>query len=526
MEERLTLRQASAWASDTYGRDITPHNISYLVQYGLISRIGNKHGTSLVSREDLQAYYGSLREREISWREELGEDLNWHLSFDRLKEKETTKHVHRLHPYKGKFIPQLVEYFLDAHTDSYKKARFFKADDIVLDPFCGSGTTLVQAAEMGIHAIGIDVSCFNTFMTNNKLSRVCISELRKAVIGITSRLQQHQIGVRIHTFQNALKKEIGDFNARFFPAPTFKQQVRSGMVDEPSWGREKEEAFLPRYRQLLRDYRIDVGAGGDHTFLGKWYMPTILQQIRFLSSEIEREKPVVRDMLRLILSRTVRTCRATTHADLGTLKDPQFTPYYCKKHAKMCRPLFLLDGWWYRYCLDTVDRLQAFAEVRKVGKQLCVSGDARSIGLTEEIGRHDVGLSSLVASQKIRGVFSSPPYLGVIDYHEQHAYAYELFGFPRLDKSEIGGLCNGTGKAAQEQYVAGISQVLLNSKRHLQAGYDVFLVANDKYDLYPLIAQRSGMQIIHRYKRPVLNRTEKTRSKPYCEIIFHLREAS
>jgi len=46
------------------------------------------------------------------------------LSFDHLREVDTTKHVHRLHPYKGKFIPQLVQYFIDNHTDDsiFKKA--------------------------------------------------------------------------------------------------------------------------------------------------------------------------------------------------------------------------------------------------------------------------------------------------------------------------------------------------------------------------------------------------------------------
>jgi len=50
-----------------------------------------------------------MNNKQESWKEELGEDLNWALSFDQYKESETTKHVHRLHPYKGKFIPQMVE---------------------------------------------------------------------------------------------------------------------------------------------------------------------------------------------------------------------------------------------------------------------------------------------------------------------------------------------------------------------------------------------------------------------------------
>ena len=91
----------------------------------------------------------------------MGEDLNWTLSFDYLKESERTKHVHRLHPYKGKFIPQLVEYFLDKHVDDFKQEVYFQKGDIVLDPFCGSGTTLVQANELGMR--DIDISAFMSF---------------------------------------------------------------------------------------------------------------------------------------------------------------------------------------------------------------------------------------------------------------------------------------------------------------------------------------------------------------------------
>ncbi len=130
--------------------------------------------------------------------------------------------------------------------------------------------------------------------------------------------------------------------------------------------------------------------------------------------------------------------------------------------------------------------------------------------------------AELVKTQKIRGIFSSPPYVGLINYHEQHAYAYDLFGFERKDDSEIGPLCKGQGKEARESYVQGISDVLNNCRKFLAEDYDIFLVANDKYNMYPTIAENAGMQIVNRYKRPVLNRTEKDKGA-YSEIIFHLR---
>jgi len=52
--------------------------------------------------------------------------------------------------------------------------------------------------------------------------------------------------------------------------------------------------------------------------------------------------------------------------------------------------------------------------------------------------------------------------------------------------------------------------------------FDVFLVANDKWGLYPSIAEKAGMKIVNQYKRPVLNRTERDKN-PYSEIIFHLK---
>src|SRR3990167_10533218 len=165
----ITIPEASKWATDYLEKEVTPANISYLVQYGKVKKHG-ENGSTMVNTNDLKGYYKSSNaKRETDWKKQLGDDLNWALSFDNLREKDTTKHVHRLHPYKGKFIPQLVEYFIDNHTDDFKTSAYFKKDDIILDPFAGSGTTLVQANELGLHSIGIDISHFNCMIAETKL---------------------------------------------------------------------------------------------------------------------------------------------------------------------------------------------------------------------------------------------------------------------------------------------------------------------------------------------------------------------
>ena len=108
-QEKINIAEAARWASEYTGRDITPINISYLIQYGRINKMaGNGH--RLIDRTELKNYYDH-NQLEQEWKSHIGKDLNWGLSFENVREKERTKHVHRLHPYKGKYIPQLVEYF-------------------------------------------------------------------------------------------------------------------------------------------------------------------------------------------------------------------------------------------------------------------------------------------------------------------------------------------------------------------------------------------------------------------------------
>lgn len=85
-----------------------------------------------------------------------------HFSFANLSRAEVTEFNHGLHKYPAKFIPQLVRWGLEYRSSS--------RSECVLDPFCGSGTTVVEAWVRGHSAIGIDISPLAALITQAKSS--------------------------------------------------------------------------------------------------------------------------------------------------------------------------------------------------------------------------------------------------------------------------------------------------------------------------------------------------------------------
>ena len=522
----MTISEAAKWATKRLDRNVTESNISYLIQYGRVRKIDTQNGTR-ISINDLEKYYSSYDGvREINYKTRLGDDINWALSFSQVKEAETTKHVHRLHPYKGKFIPQLVEYFIDNHTDNFKQEVYFHPNDIILDPFSGSGTTMVQANECGINAIGIDVSPFNALIANCKTAIYDIVNIQNEIDRISMALKVFISQTHIMEFEARLLEELSRFNNEFFPVPEYKYRLRQGEINENEYGSELEKQFYPVYNSLVEQYNVKLRQKSENNFLEKWFSQQVRDEIDFVFEQIEKvPNQLTKKILLIILSRTMRSCRATTHSDLATLTSPVTTTYYCTKHGKICKPLFSLSSWWNRYCNDTVARIRAFHNLRTPTMQCCITGDSRNVDIISALNKHSPELAEHVGKQRFNGIFSSPPYVGLIDYHEQHAYAYDLFGFERNDKLEIGPLFMGKGKLAQESYVDGISSVLINCKRFLAENYHVFLVANDKYNLYPKIAKNVGMEIVNTFRRPVLNRSERDKAA-YSETIFHMKEGT
>ncbi len=72
--------------------------------------------------------------------------------------------------------------------------------DLVLDPFCGVGTTLLACKEIGIDSIGFDVLPLAVFVSRVKLRDYEPRELREALSEITSKARKIRVPARFAPF--------------------------------------------------------------------------------------------------------------------------------------------------------------------------------------------------------------------------------------------------------------------------------------------------------------------------------------
>lgn len=94
--------------------------------------------------------------------------------------------THGLHEYRGKFFPQLVRSLINIAEVPER--------GIVLDPMCGSGTTLVEAVLAGRQAFGLDMNPLSAFLTEVKCQALSLkpSELIREFQKLERALKEKQ----------------------------------------------------------------------------------------------------------------------------------------------------------------------------------------------------------------------------------------------------------------------------------------------------------------------------------------------
>jgi DNA methylase len=385
------------------------------------ARQTNPHPTSCLHSSSVprsqEALYAGI-DLELSWSE------------NELPQVERTKHVHALHPYLGKFVPQLVEIFL---------GRYFSPGACIYDPFAGSGTTLVEANVFGASAVGCDISAFNCLLSKVKTAHYSVAELELALRG---------------TLEEA------------------RRNLHRKSRESSEW-------------------------------LSQWYSPRALNELLSYRRAADRLSSPYDEVARVILSRAARSARLTTHFDLDFPRTPTTRAYYCVKHKRQCKPVD--EAWKFlsRYTTDTVRRLRQFALLRTKREVAVLHADAQAV----------------VLPASPTGVITSPPYPGLIDYHEQHRYAYELLGLRDRRQEEIGPAAAGRSRAALTAYVEAMTKVFKNTSSQLASGAWVLIVVNDSQNLYPAILAGSDLRLEDRIRRHVNRRTGRRAGEFYEDVL-------
>src|ERR687886_352192 len=86
------------------------------------------------------------------------------------KDASTRYLTHSYHPYSAKYIPQIPRYLISNLTNR---------NDLILDNFVGSGTTLVESKILGRRAIGVDINPLACLVAKVKITNIQESDLKR-----------------------------------------------------------------------------------------------------------------------------------------------------------------------------------------------------------------------------------------------------------------------------------------------------------------------------------------------------------
>lgn len=161
------------------------------------------------------------------------------------KKQSTRYSVHGIHEYKGKFNPQIVRGILNILN--------IKEGSKLLDPFCGSGTTLVESTHSNMEGYGTDMNPLAIYISNSKL----LALNTKASI-----LLEHFQNI-FATFDTTVisnhEDEYTEYLRDWFPEDNYNiiERLRVSILKE---GGEYKSIFFVLASDILRDYSLQEPA--------------------------------------------------------------------------------------------------------------------------------------------------------------------------------------------------------------------------------------------------------------------------
>ena len=279
--------------------------------------------------------------------------------------------LHCLHEYKGRFNPQIVR--------AIGNIMQLDRDAFVLDPFCGSGTVLLESAHIGWNAVGLDLNPLAVMIANAKVQLFRLG---------TDKFHQYT-----QTFLNEIESLV-------------------------NWVGSCEVPFTARQKLHLQK------VGESHSlpsreYLEKWFPQDVLLQLQVILCLIERlSYTCIKPALQVCLSNIVREVSFQSPLDLRIRrrKDP--------RENYPALPLF-------RQEVNNIRK--TLRNLVSIGK--LASGDTHQVAFCQDSRFRNAFVRGINDSGLFDGVITSPPYANALPYIDTQRLSLVLLGL--IDAKEI-----------------------------------------------------------------------------------------
>lgn len=268
--------------------------------------------------------------------------------------------AHGIHEYRGKFNPQVVR----ATTN----VLGLKPGSLLLDPFCGSGTVLLESAHLGFDALGFDLHPLAVMISCAKVAAY-------------------------HAQRSAIRRAA--------------KAVLTDLAGVEGLSDRQMKAWLDRQTPLPTANSLP-----NSEYLREWFPELVLRQLAFAMESIRRRVPkALQGLFLVVLSDVVRDVSWQEPADLRIRRRAEPSDNY---------PALELFA-------DGLQRKSAVI----CASPPPARDDSRQIAMMTDSRQAEEAASALRASfgtRRIDAVISSPPYATALPYVDMHRLSLCLLG--------------------------------------------------------------------------------------------------